>query len=244
MPSGATQGHLLKILWHDGLGCSLYAKRLERGRFPVAVAGGRRRGDHACAARLPAGGDRLEEPAADLASTGGRMTRNLQRLSRDFDIFGASCTVEVMEDTPEDVEGLRRPCRARAEAAAARAIASSTEAVIAALKLEVLKLRRELYGQRSERRVRLLEQMELQLEELEATASEDELAAEQAAARASTPVRAFERRRPVRKRSPNICRASGGDRGADDVRLLRLRADREARRGRHRDWKSSRASGR
>jgi transposase len=108
-----------------------------------------------------------------------------------------------MEDTPEDVEGLRQALAdARAEAAAARALASSTEAVIAALKLEVLKLRRELYGQRSERRVRLLEQMELQLEELEATASEDELAAEQAAARASTPVRAFERRRPVRKAFP------------------------------------------
>ena len=54
--------------------------------------------------------------------------------------------------------------------------------MIAALKLEILKLRRELYGQRSERRARLLAQMELQLEELEATASEDELAAEQAAA--------------------------------------------------------------
>ena len=26
-------GKLIKILWHDGLGISLYAKRLERGRF-------------------------------------------------------------------------------------------------------------------------------------------------------------------------------------------------------------------
>jgi transposase len=27
------RGDLFKILWHDGLGMSLYAKRLERGRF-------------------------------------------------------------------------------------------------------------------------------------------------------------------------------------------------------------------
>jgi transposase len=27
------RGDLLKILWHDGLGMSLYARRLERGRF-------------------------------------------------------------------------------------------------------------------------------------------------------------------------------------------------------------------
>jgi transposase len=34
-------GKLIKILWHDGLGMSLYAKRLERGKFIwPAVAGG------------------------------------------------------------------------------------------------------------------------------------------------------------------------------------------------------------
>ena len=60
------------------------------------------------------------------------------------------------------------------------------EALIAHLKLEIEKLRRELYGTRSERKARLLEQMELQLEELEATATEDELAAEKAAARTAT----------------------------------------------------------
>ena len=34
-------GDLLKILWHDGVGLSLYAKRLDRGRFiwPAAEGG-------------------------------------------------------------------------------------------------------------------------------------------------------------------------------------------------------------
>ena len=31
--SRGRRGDLIKILWHDGLGMSLYAKRLERGRF-------------------------------------------------------------------------------------------------------------------------------------------------------------------------------------------------------------------
>src|SRR6185436_1363342 len=34
-------GSLIKALWHDGIGLSLYAKRLDRGRFvwPVTVGG-------------------------------------------------------------------------------------------------------------------------------------------------------------------------------------------------------------
>lgn len=34
------RGDLVKIVWHDGLGMSLYAKRLERGRFPWPTAAG------------------------------------------------------------------------------------------------------------------------------------------------------------------------------------------------------------
>jgi transposase len=35
------RGNLIKILWHDGIGMSLYAKRLEKGRFiwPSPTAG-------------------------------------------------------------------------------------------------------------------------------------------------------------------------------------------------------------
>ena len=64
-----------------------------------------------------------------------------------------------------------------------------------------------LYGQRSERTARLLDQLELELEEAEATASEDELAAELAAAKTTT-VQAFTRARPSRKPFPDICRVS------------------------------------
>jgi transposase len=90
---------------------------------------------------------------------------------------------------------------ARAKAANVQAELSSTEALISHLKLEIEKLRRQLYGTRSERKARLLEQMELQLEELEATATEDELAAEKAAAWTQT-VQSFQRKRPSRKPFP------------------------------------------
>ena len=115
-----------------------------------------------------------------------------------------------MTDEPSEIRTLRaalaaaeaRAAAEAAEAARERAVLANAEAMIAAQKLEIEKLRRALYGVRSERKARLLDQLELQLEELEATATEDELAAERAAAQAKTPVRAFERRRPARKPFP------------------------------------------
>ena len=97
---------------------------------------------------------------------------------------------------------------AKAEAANAQADLSSSEALIAHLKLEIEKLRREIYGTRSERKARLLEQMELQLEDLEAAATEDELAAEKAAARTQTVQVVPAQAACPASRSPIICRAS------------------------------------
>jgi transposase len=109
--------------------------------------------------------------------------------------------MSTADSLPDDVETLKRLVLAReAELAHARAEVSSAEALITHLRLTIEKLKRNLFGARNERTARLVEQMELQLEELEAAASEDELAAEKAAA--TTPVSAFTRRKPVRKPFP------------------------------------------
>jgi transposase len=107
----------------------------------------------------------------------------------------------ILAERAARVEAETVAASAKAEAATAQADLSSHEALIAHLKLQIEKLRRELYGSRSERTARLLEQMELQLEDLEAAATEDELAAEKAAARTET-VKSFERRRASRKPFP------------------------------------------
>jgi transposase len=118
-----------------------------------------------------------------------------------------------IDNLPDDLESLKwllaieRAARIDAEAKAARAAAdvSSAEALIAHLKLAIEKMRRELYGSRSERGRKLLNQMELELEDLEAAATEDELAAEMAAAKtggATTLVPEHARRKPVRKPFP------------------------------------------
>jgi transposase len=114
-----------------------------------------------------------------------------------------------LQELPDDVEALKaaliaerdKRIVAEADAASAKAKASDDRALIAHLKLQIEKLRREIYGPRSERTARLLDQLELQLEELESSASEDELAAEKAAAE-TTNVAAFSRKRPSRKPLP------------------------------------------
>jgi len=110
--------------------------------------------------------------------------------------------IDMDDDSlPNDIDALKQLVRARsAELAQARAEASSREALIGHLRLAIEKMRRELYGPSRERTARLVDQMELQLEELEADATEDEVAAEKAAA--STQACAFTRRKSGRKPLP------------------------------------------
>jgi transposase len=105
------------------------------------------------------------------------------------------------DSLPNDIERLKELVRRRdAELALARVEASNAEALITHLRLTIEKLKRDLFGPRNERKARLIDQMELHLEELEAAATEDEVAAEQAAA--TTQVRAFARRKPARAPFP------------------------------------------
>ncbi len=113
----------------------------------------------------------------------------------------ASAHALILAERAARLEAEAIAAQARATAARALAINTSAEALIAHMKLEIEKLRRTLHGPRAERTARLLEQMELQLEELETAATEDELAAEKAAAKTQT-VKPFQRKRPARKPFP------------------------------------------
>jgi transposase len=111
-------------------------------------------------------------------------------------------------DLPNDLEALKalvlagraHTAEVEAELASAQAKNADDAALIAHLKLMIAKLRREKFGPSAERTSRLIDQYELQLEELEASATQDELAAEAAAAKTS--VAAFSRKRPGRKPFP------------------------------------------
>ncbi len=110
---------------------------------------------------------------------------------------------------PDDVELLKAALLASvaradivaAELANEQAKRADDHALIAHLKLQIEKLKRYKFGPRSERASRLLDQMAFELEELEGAATEDELAAEMAAAK-TTNVAPFTRNRPARKPFP------------------------------------------
>lgn len=94
-----------------------------------------------------------------------------------------------------------RATEAEAEVARVRAINADLVARNAYLELQNAKMRRVLHGPSSERSRHLIEQMELRFEELEATATEAEIAAQQAAAKATT-VAAFTRPARTRRALP------------------------------------------
>jgi hypothetical protein len=120
--------------------------------------------------------------------------------------------LDVANDIPNDIEALKAALIAArvhavdvesrlttvsqerdtvaSELATERAQRSDDQALIAHLKLLIAKMKQDKFGPSSEKSQRLLDQMEFQLEELEASATEDELAAEKAAAKA-TNVTAF-----------------------------------------------------
>jgi transposase len=68
------RGHLLKILWYDGIGMSLYAQAAGARQVHLAIAGRWDGRYHPGAASLHARRDRLTKSDANLAATGRRIT--------------------------------------------------------------------------------------------------------------------------------------------------------------------------
>lgn len=154
---------LIKILWHDGLGMSLYAKRLERGRFlwpssadgvvtisPAQLTGDRRR----------------------LADRWDLNRWHDQRLGQRPRLVILWSTMSADDSLPDDVTTLQAMLRAeRAARLAAEAEAQAGILLIEKLKLTIKKLRHDQFGQSSERSA-LLDQLELQLADLEENAAQ------------------------------------------------------------------------
>ena len=158
------RGDLIKVLWHDGLGLSLYAKRLERGRFILAV-GGCRCGCDRIGANSATCWRRSTGETHNIHGGRGAPDRHSKKLAWCAET-GASNrpfydSISVMsagaEALPDDIETLKAALVvARAEVAIARARQSDDQALIAHLKLQIEKLNRDRYGPRSERTARLL----------------------------------------------------------------------------------------
>ena len=219
------RGDLAKILWHDGVGLSLYAKRLDRGKFIWPSAKGGVVSISAGADGLHAGRNRLAESATDVAAEERGLSATTEapakrRKTWDHTHFRAPQITRIcdslrrMDPAPEAASRRRRRPESGADRRARAAPGSrggtggrASESVgrhgaDRRAEARIAKLERQVYGQRSERSARLIDQLALEFEELEASATEDELAAEQAAAKTTT-VRPFTRRRAERDTFPD-----------------------------------------
>ena len=126
------------------------------------------------------------------------MDTSLEALPNDLDALKALLIVERQNVIAVRAELLQ----AEALAAVAQAEVADAKAIIEDLKLRIAKARHDKWGQSSERHKQLIDQLEMQLEDVVTTATEDEIAAEMAVARArvaGVPVAPFTRKRPARQ---------------------------------------------
>ena len=77
------RGDLLKVLWYDGQGLCLFAKRLARtGPVCLALAGGWQGGDQPGATEHAARRHRLADAATNLAAAAGRLIWNCDKFTQ------------------------------------------------------------------------------------------------------------------------------------------------------------------
>ena len=205
---------------------------------PLAVAGGRLRGDLRRAAGLHA---RRASIGGTRSGPGGQRSSDSARhgafpLSRRAVVIQFGPCRPVPAHPADDIDALRAALATEQSARQeAEARASGAEAMVAHLKLLIAKLKHDRFGASSERGRKLIDQLELELEELVAAASEDATAAETAAGKdksagSATPPPAGPRRR-CRQHLP---RERVVHPSALRLPLLR-RPALQAGRGRHRD---------
>lgn len=163
-------GSLVKLIWHDGIGMSLYAKWLEKGQFvwPSAMDGMVSLTNSQLACLLDGIDWRNSQYSWRPQSAGKKRRLPFQRSILRVIRAGFCDSIAVMgaavSPLPDDIEALKallasasqRANEAEAKLANANARESATAAVIAHLKLQIAKLRREQYGASAERTRRLL----------------------------------------------------------------------------------------